>query len=77
LQITSTVVLGAMTSGHRSLVNVILLLAMFAVAHNAPMKVKRGNAGVTLSHKIQEFYCTSELLKRQVQTLEEVNTLHQ
>ena len=57
-----------MTAGNRPLISVIFLLAMFVIAHNAPMKSKR-EGGVSLVTKTQWFYCTSEMIKQQVQTM--------
>ncbi|XP_065910079.1 uncharacterized protein [Dysidea avara] len=53
-------------SGYRCSVFRIFLLAMFVLAHNSPIKNKR-DSGVSLGYKTQQFYCTSELIKLQVQ----------
>ena len=49
----------------------IFLLAMIIIAHNAPVKNKR-NSGVSIGYKTQQFYCTSELIKLQVQYMVKV-----
>ncbi|XP_065917518.1 uncharacterized protein [Dysidea avara] len=41
-------------------------MAFKKTAHNAPMKNKR-ESGVSIGDKTQQFYCTSQLLKLQVQ----------
>ena len=44
---------------------------MIIVAHSAPMKNKR-DSGVYIGYKTQQFYCTSELIKLQVQYMVKV-----
>ena len=57
--------------GYRSSVTTVFLLAVIIIAQSAPMKNKR-DKGVPISDKTQEFYCTSELIKLQVQHMVKV-----
>ncbi|XP_065897225.1 uncharacterized protein [Dysidea avara] len=52
--------------GYKLSVTTIFLSAMIIIAHCAPIKNKR-NSGVSIVDKTQQFYCTSELIKLQVQ----------
>ncbi|XP_065897215.1 uncharacterized protein [Dysidea avara] len=52
--------------GYKLSVTTIFLITMIIVAHSAPMKNKR-DSGVYIGYKTQQFYCTSELIKLQVQ----------
>jgi len=52
-------------------VTTIFLLAVIIIAQSAPMKNKR-DRGVSISDKTQEFYCTSDLIKLQVQHMVKV-----
>ena len=61
-----------MTLGYRCSLNAVCLLAMFVIAHAAPIKSKR-ESGVYLSSRTQQFYCISELLKHLAKSMVEVS----
>ena len=57
---------------YKLLIVMIFQLAIFAVAHSAPGVNKR-NGGVLIGDKIQQFYCSAEVLKLQVKDMIKVN----
>jgi len=51
----------------------IFLQVIIMIAHSAPMN--KQDSGVSITDKTQQFYCTSELIKLQVQYMVKVKQL--
>jgi len=56
--------------GYMLSVTMIYLLVIIMIAHSAP--INKRHSGVSITDKAQQFYCTSELIKLQVQYMVKV-----